>query len=128
MMSVLRTTSCSESENKFFQTFHNHWETLLEFWIKFDTAMEKQRYTNDRLNFEGLKATPTTETPLLIEKYAAEQYTRAVFYDVREQIKSSCNKLKIQAVDDSDGIKTFVLMDKDRKNKLFTVICYCNLL
>lgn len=121
MMSILRTTSWSESENKFFQSFHTHWETLLEFWIKFESAMEKQRYTNDQLNFENSKSIPMTETSLKIEKDAAEIYTRSAFYDVQEQIKWSMNGLIIQGIDISEGVKTFILKDKNRKNKVFQV-------
>ena len=75
MMCVLRTTSCSESQNNFFQSFHLPWETLVEFWFKFDTAMEKQRYTNEQLNFKGLMLIPVAKTPLQIEKHAAAMYT-----------------------------------------------------
>src|SRR3954468_8359824 len=103
MMCVLRTTSCSESENHFFQLFHQHWETLVEFWFKFDTALEKQRYITEKLNFEGLKSIPMVETPLSIEKHAAELYTRAAFYDIQSEIKSSIKKLRIQAVSKVEG-------------------------
>src|SRR3954467_1763630 len=96
MMCVLRTTSCSESQNSFFQYFHQPWETLVEFWFKFDTTLEKQRYTNEQLNFEGLKSDYQVKTPLPIEKYAARMYTRVAFYDIQSEIKSFIKKLRIQ--------------------------------
>ena len=121
MMCVLRTTSCSESENHFFQSFHQHWETLVEFWFKFDTALEKQRYRTEQLNFEALKSIPTFQTPLSIEKHASEMYTRAVFYDIQSQIRSSVKNMRIQAVSQVEGLNTFVLKDKGRKYKVFEV-------
>ena len=121
MMCVLRTTSCSESENHFFQSFHQHWETLVEFWFKFDTALEKQRYRTEQLNFEALKSIPTFQTPLSIEKHASEMYTRAVFYDIQSEIKASIKKLRILAVSKVEGLNTFVLKDKGQKNKVFEV-------
>src|SRR5436189_4872281 len=121
MMCVLRTTSCSESQNSFFQSFHQPWEILVEFWFKFDTALEKQRYTNEQLNFEGLKSDPQVKTPLLIEKYAAGMYTRAAFYDIQSEIKSSIKKLRIQAISKVEGLNTFVLKDKGRKDRVFEV-------
>ena len=121
MMCVLRTTSCSESQNSFFQSFHQPWETLVEFWFKFDTALEKQRYTNEQLNFEGLKSDPQVKTSLPIEKYAAGMYTRAAFYDIQSEIKSSFRKLRILDVSKLEGLNTFVLKDRVRKDRVFEV-------
>src|SRR5438270_13836689 len=109
MMCVLRTTSCSESQNSFFQSFHQPWETLVEFWFKFDTALEKQRYKTEQLNFEGSKSIPTTVTPLSIEKHASELYKRAVFYDIQSEIKVSIKQLRILAVSIVEGLNTFVI-------------------
>src|SRR5436189_3046157 len=124
MMCVLRTTSCSESQNSFFQSFHQPWETLVEFWFKFDTALEKQRYTNEQLNFEGLKSNPQVKTSLPIEKYAAGMYTRAAFYDIQSEIKSSFRKLRILDVSKLEGSNIFVLKDKGRKDRVFEVSIY----
>ena len=120
-MCVLRTTSCSESQNSFFQSFHQPWETLVELWFKFATALEKQRYTNEQLNFEGLKSDPQVTTLLPIEKYAAGMNTRAAFYDIQSKIKSSIRKLKILAVSKLEGLNIFVLKDRGRKDRVFEV-------
>jgi hypothetical protein len=40
---ILRTTSRSESENAFFGHFLNRRLSLLEFWIRYETAMDEQR-------------------------------------------------------------------------------------
>src|SRR3954469_11717798 len=121
MMCVLRITSCSESQNSFFQSFHQLWKTLVEFWFKFDTALEKQRYTNEQLNFEGLKSDFQVKTLLPIEKYATGMYMRAAFYDIQSEIKSSIRKLRILAVSKLEGLNIFVLKYKGRKDRVFEV-------
>src|SRR5436189_5543486 len=121
MMCVLRTTSLSESQNSFFQSFQLPWETLVEFWFKFETAMEKHRYTNEQLNFECMKSVPVAQTPLAIEKYAGRMYTRAAFYDIQSELKDSIKKLRIESVCKVDGLSTFRLKDKGRKSRIFEV-------
>jgi len=41
---VLRTTSRSESENHFFSNFTNSHLSLVEFWMRFESAIELQRH------------------------------------------------------------------------------------
>ena len=106
---------------QFFPVFPPTLGDLVEFWFKFDTALEKQRYTNEQLNFEGLKSDPRVKTSLPIEKYSAGMYTRAAFYDIQSEIKSSFRKLRILDVSKSEGLNTFVLKDKVRKDRVFEV-------
>ena len=41
---VLRTTSKSESENRFFSNFTNPHLSLVEFWMRFESAVDLQRH------------------------------------------------------------------------------------
>ncbi|XP_020245307.1 protein FAR1-RELATED SEQUENCE 5-like [Asparagus officinalis] len=83
MAGLLRTTSISESENSFFDKFNRRSDTLTEFYLRYESAMEKQRHTNARLNYEGTKSMPRMDTSLLLERDAAELYTRIMFYEVK---------------------------------------------
>ncbi|XP_074289209.1 protein FAR-RED IMPAIRED RESPONSE 1-like [Silene latifolia] len=45
MASIMRTTQRSESENSFFKRFEHKSGTLVEFWMRFESAMDQQRHT-----------------------------------------------------------------------------------
>jgi hypothetical protein len=46
---LLRTTSRSESENNFFSNFTNPHLTFVEFWMRYETAMDAQRWKHSKL-------------------------------------------------------------------------------
>ncbi|XP_074301580.1 protein FAR-RED IMPAIRED RESPONSE 1-like [Silene latifolia] len=46
---ILRTTSRSESGNSFFGNFTNPHVTLVEFWMRFQTAMDAQRWKYSKM-------------------------------------------------------------------------------
>lgn len=123
LLGILRTTSWSESANAFFGKYNMEKDTLTEFYVRFETAMDKQRQTNSRLNYECLTQLPKTETPLLIEKDAAEIYSRNIFYLVQAEIKDSCYNLGIKSMTGDDSCKVLVLTDGKAKGKEFEV---CN--
>ncbi|KAK1380234.1 hypothetical protein POM88_026978 [Heracleum sosnowskyi] len=81
MAGLLRTTSRSESSNFFFNHFVQKGDTLCEFYMCYKSAIEKQRYTNKKLNHED-KCMPKPVTIKPIEKDVASVYTRAIFYKV----------------------------------------------
>jgi hypothetical protein len=64
---ILRTTSRSESENAFFRHFLNPRLRLLEFWIRFETALEEQRQLKLLNDNATLHSLPMLETPRGIE-------------------------------------------------------------
>ncbi|XP_074305605.1 protein FAR1-RELATED SEQUENCE 5-like [Silene latifolia] len=43
MGGLLRTTQRSESSNSFYKRYQTHFGTLVEFWMRFESAMEQQR-------------------------------------------------------------------------------------
>ncbi|XP_020251226.1 protein FAR1-RELATED SEQUENCE 5-like, partial [Asparagus officinalis] len=121
MAGLLRTTSISESENSFFDKFNRRSDTLTEFYLRYESAMEKQRHTNARLNYEGTKSMPRMDTPLLLERDAAELYTRTMFYEVQSEIISSYYDMSINSISEEDGVKIFSIKDKKRHGKIFEV-------
>lgn len=121
MAGLVRTTSRSESANFFFDHFLGSKDTLVEFHSRFESAMDRQRHNNAKLNYEGSRSLPSTETPLKIEKDAAEIFTRDVFYDIREEIKGSCYELKINKILDEDGSKKYFLIDGSKNDREFEV-------
>ena len=83
---LMRTTSRSESENSFFSHFTSRGATLVKFMICYDSAMEQQRYKQERLDHQSIDSFPTLLTPLAIEVHAARVYTRSLFVRVQKEI------------------------------------------
>ena len=69
---LMRTTSRSESENSFFNSFTHYGDTLIQFMFSFSAAMDKQRYIQETLDHQTKNTTPKYKTPLNIEKHAAK--------------------------------------------------------
>ncbi|XP_074271687.1 protein FAR1-RELATED SEQUENCE 5-like [Silene latifolia] len=65
---IMRTTSRSESENSFFGNFTNPHLTLVEFWMRFQSAMDAQRWKYAKVIADDKNSSPKLSTPLLLEK------------------------------------------------------------
>lgn len=85
MVGLLRTTSRSESSNFFFNHFVQRGDTLSEFYLCYDSAIDKQRNNSALLNHSD-DIIPRNLSTKRIEKDAADLYTRAIFYKVQEEI------------------------------------------
>ncbi|KAK1369706.1 hypothetical protein POM88_035798 [Heracleum sosnowskyi] len=85
----------------------------------YEGAIEKQRYTNKKLNHED-KCMPKPVTIKPIEKDAATVYTRAIFYKVQDEIKYSVN-IELDTWTVVDGVKKIMIKDFFVKDKLFEV-------
>lgn len=123
MFGLMRTTSRSESENNFFSQFHRKSDTLCEFYLRFESAMDKQRNEANRLTHEGSASIPAPVTTLFMEADAAELYTRPIFYKVQAEILASGYDMRIQSIGPLvDGIKCYEMKDVKMKDKVFEVI------
>ena len=97
MGALLRTTSRSESSNFFFNHFVQRGDTLSEFYICYESAIE-------------------------IEKEAAQLYTRTMFYKVQKQIKASCFHISLAGQPIVvDGVSKYIVHDKTYDEKYFEV-------
>ncbi|GJR25356.1 FAR1-related sequence 5-like protein [Tanacetum coccineum] len=83
---LMRTTSRSESENSFFSHFTNSGSTLMNFMNCFETAMEKQRHVQERMDHKTIDTVPKLKTLLNIERHASNVYTRSLFELVQKEI------------------------------------------
>ncbi|KAK1391937.1 hypothetical protein POM88_010993 [Heracleum sosnowskyi] len=133
MFGLMRTTSRSESENNFFSQFHRQSDSLCEFYLRFGSAMDRQRYEYARLNQEDLSAIPSTVSKLFIKADAAQLYTRPIFYKIQQEILASCYDMRIQDIGLLvDGVKCYIMKDVLMEDKLFEVkvsqnhdVCSC---
>ncbi|KAK9705556.1 hypothetical protein RND81_07G066000 [Saponaria officinalis] len=86
---ILRTTQRSESSNSFFKRYENHFGTLVEFWMRFQTAVDQQRYLKKCADNDSAHSLSVTVTPLHLEAHAASVYTHSVFYEFQVEVKAA---------------------------------------
>jgi len=79
LSALMHTTSRSETENHFFQSFMNKNSNLLTFMCKFDTEMDKQRKTQSTNDYDSLHKRPSMETQLPFKAQASMFYTPKIF-------------------------------------------------
>ncbi|GJU14057.1 FAR1-related sequence 5-like protein [Tanacetum coccineum] len=93
LFGLMRTTSRSESENSFFKSFTSPGATLVSFMMSYESAMERQRYRQEKLDFNTIDAAPKCITQLDIERHAARVYTRTMFLIVQTEINEESHEI-----------------------------------
>lgn len=122
MFGLLRTTSRSESENSFFGQFHKQGDSLCEFWLRYQSAMDRQRNETNRLNHESNSSLPSAVSRWFIENDAADLFTLAIFYKVQEEIIASCLDMQIKRMsEERDGVTYMEIRDVKVPDKIFKV-------
>ncbi|XP_021747463.1 protein FAR1-RELATED SEQUENCE 5-like [Chenopodium quinoa] len=103
MGGLLRSTSRSEGENSFFCNFTNPHVTCVEFFVRYETALDAQR--------------PQLVTNLHLEKHAADIYTRAIFYDFQEECQGPCFSCGVESCSSlyGDGVEFSVIVDHEKR-------------
>jgi hypothetical protein len=76
---VLRTTSRSESDNSFFNRFIHRKLSFVEFWLRFDIALECQCEEELKADNKSIHTTPKLVTLWPMEKQCGMTYTHEVF-------------------------------------------------
>ncbi|XP_021771489.1 protein FAR1-RELATED SEQUENCE 5-like [Chenopodium quinoa] len=89
MDGLLRSTSRSEGENSFFCNFINPHVTCVEFFVRYETALDAQRHEQDELNRLN-KSEPQLLAHLHLGKHAVVVCSRAIFYDFQEECQAAC--------------------------------------
>lgn len=104
---IQRTTSRSESENSFYGNFTNPHLSLVEFWMRYQSALDAQRWKHSKLTADTKISRPILKTPLKLETHASEFYTTAMFYEFQKELTDACfncgignlTKEKVEVVD-----------------------------
>ncbi|GJY77359.1 integrase, catalytic region, zinc finger, CCHC-type containing protein [Tanacetum coccineum] len=109
---LMRTTSRSESENSFFKSFTSPGATLVSFMMSYESAMERQRYTQESFDFKTIDAAPKCITQLDIELHATRVYTRTMFLIVQTEINEGYWNCTIQGLNIDEGCETVIIRDK----------------
>ncbi|XP_057526399.1 protein FAR1-RELATED SEQUENCE 9-like [Amaranthus tricolor] len=79
--------------------------------MSYESAMDAQRYKQDKFNAESLHTNPQYKTPLPIEKYAGEVYTRKFFLLFQYEVYKSCFKTHIQNIEKIESVESITVLD-----------------
>ncbi|XP_057525533.1 protein FAR-RED IMPAIRED RESPONSE 1-like [Amaranthus tricolor] len=115
---IMRTTSRSKSENNFSCSFINPQVSLVEFYLRYEAAIDAQRHTQDQNYNDSKHKYHECKTPLGIEKHASHLYTNSVFYEFQYEVEIACfscgvdelkkeNGLEVAKVSEGNRIRTF---------------------
>ncbi|GJS92960.1 FAR1-related sequence 9-like protein [Tanacetum coccineum] len=110
---LMRTTSRSESENSFFSYFTSSGSTLVKFMLCYESAMERQRHTQEKLDHQSFDSFPALLTPLPIEQHAAKVYTRSLFIRVQKEIVAGSWLCSITCMSSDEGC-TVCIIDEEK--------------
>jgi hypothetical protein len=119
---ILRTTSRSESANSFFNRFIGHKLALIEFWLRFDTALKCQRQEELTDDTTTLHTTPTLFTTWEIEKHGGLVFTHEVFKIFQKEVLAAREQCDIQST--SEMVDRKIVTMTDDSNKVRELICF----
>ncbi|XP_022008176.1 protein FAR1-RELATED SEQUENCE 7-like [Helianthus annuus] len=136
MYGLMRTSSRSESENHFFGKISNLKCTLVEFLSHFDTTIEAQRHEHRKNDHDTRYTNPGEWSDFVLEKQAAQIYTRTIFFDVQLEIQHAIHRCTSVRLDHVGDFIKFFIKDLDQPCSSFfevmireediTVKCNCN--
>ncbi|XP_074264138.1 protein FAR1-RELATED SEQUENCE 5-like [Silene latifolia] len=84
---LLRTTQRSESSNSYFKRFESHFGTVVEFWMRYKSAIEQQRHSQRRMDTANEHSMLEKVGPMKVEMHASLVYTHPIFADFQNEFK-----------------------------------------
>ncbi|XP_074291472.1 protein FAR-RED IMPAIRED RESPONSE 1-like [Silene latifolia] len=123
MGGVMRTTQRSESDNSFFKRFESKSGTLVEFSMRFDSAMDQQRHTQKKIDNRNRHTFPIISTHLAIEVHGAQVYIHRVFEEFQEEVKYSIDTCKIRGFSECDSLEVTTVRDTNRDRNYEVTYC-----
>ena len=88
--------------------------------MRFESAMDAQRWTYSKLVADSKTKTPQRITPLKLEKEAADFCTLGIFYKFQEEVNGACFDCTLEGMS-KDELECFTVKDKRKSNKTFNV-------
>ncbi|XP_047965371.1 protein FAR1-RELATED SEQUENCE 5-like [Salvia hispanica] len=114
--SMIRTTSISESENSFYKNFLKPRNNIAEFYLNFNQALEFQRDSRTKLDYQDANALPILATTLPFEKHASTMYTDSMFKKIQEEIFERNDRCRVLGFSSADLVDTYKLGDSLRNS------------
>ncbi|XP_057249327.1 protein FAR1-RELATED SEQUENCE 5-like [Beta vulgaris subsp. vulgaris] len=101
--------------------FEEKWNKLIEFYMRFETAMDSQRHSQAEFDNDSKNKFPECKTPLLIEKHASEVFTCSIFYQVQEEVYNACFSCGIEEFRRENDLEIAKINEVNRK-RTFEVV------
>ncbi|XP_056697679.1 protein FAR1-RELATED SEQUENCE 5-like [Spinacia oleracea] len=114
---IMRTTSRSESENNFYTKFTNPHLTLVEFYMRFQSALDAQRHTQGENDNSSKHKHPECKTRSAIEKFAFEVYTTTVFYEFQDEVELALFSCGLDGFKKEFGLEVYTIGEGCRVRK-----------
>lgn len=89
--------------------------TLVEFWMRFECAIEIQRDNENEADHINSSSFPQLRTGLDLEKHGMQLYIRNNFYIFKNKLRFSCIDCVVAEIRDDDGIRIFTISDGGKK-------------
>ncbi|XP_074318639.1 protein FAR1-RELATED SEQUENCE 7-like [Silene latifolia] len=71
----------------YFKRFESHFGTLVEFWMRYNSAIEQQRHSQRRLDTANEHSMLEKVGPMKVEMHASLVYTHPIFADFQHEVK-----------------------------------------
>ena len=113
---ILKITSISKSENSFFGNYLNKNLCLVEFWMKFDSAIESQRYKELLVDNDTLYSMHELKLYRDLEKHGKEVYNHEKFYIFQSELWGACVDCGVEGTREDDGKLVFFIIDNNIVN------------
>lgn len=108
---ILRTTSRSESENAFFRHFTNRSLALIEFWVRFEKALEEQRQKELQEDNSSIHTLPVLETCWGIEIHGRDVYTHNIFVAFQREVVAARDRRHVKTIEQVGDVRTTSIGD-----------------
>ncbi|XP_021762899.1 protein FAR1-RELATED SEQUENCE 5-like [Chenopodium quinoa] len=108
---LFRTTSISESENSVFGSLTDKWLNLVEFWVRYESIIDRQRHNKKKSDHDTSHSLPILKTNHSIEKHARDIYTHANFYVFQKEFWCSCMYCGVKETKEENGNIIFEVHD-----------------
>nr|XP_034594212.1 protein FAR1-RELATED SEQUENCE 5-like [Setaria viridis]XP_034594213.1 protein FAR1-RELATED SEQUENCE 5-like [Setaria viridis]XP_034594214.1 protein FAR1-RELATED SEQUENCE 5-like [Setaria viridis]XP_034594215.1 protein FAR1-RELATED SEQUENCE 5-like [Setaria viridis] len=115
---LLRTTSRSESAISFFSRLIGWKHSLVEFWLRFDGALEEQRYKELEMDNVTLHTTRSLKTEGGIEKHGSEFYAHEVFSDFQIEVIAARDHCLIDSVQQEGDVEITGIIEDSRRSRV----------
>ncbi|WVZ70861.1 hypothetical protein U9M48_019495 [Paspalum notatum var. saurae] len=112
---LLRTTSRSESANSYFSRFIGFKHALVEFWLRFGTALEDQQHKELEADNVTLHTTPILKTSWGMEKHGSEVFTHEVFAEFQQELLAAREYCIFESMQQDEELKTMRVANNSKK-------------
>jgi len=109
--------------NSFFNRFIHRKLCFVEFWLRFDTALECQRHQELKADNLSMHSTPVLRTSWAVEKQASNLYTHKVFNIFQEEVLAARDHCSILQSTQQESVKYVVVGDGSMRDR---VVQWCS--